>query len=365
MRTAPGRQAARRGLGALVLSLAAVGGLVPCAPHASAATGATVAVSAQGRPAGDLPASVAGPQDGLKRLNFGVRLVDVPVDEKNNPRALRYIIDARPAGTVIQRRIMIINDEPRTARFTVYPGAAVITGGRFVGGPGHAGNELTRWITVQHPSVTVGPGQSVLDLVTIRVPLNASHKEHYGAIWTQQSRLSWYGRHAAIRQIARVGIRIYLAVTNGVPPTRFTITALTARRAASGQPMVFAHVKNTGARAVDLTGQLRLTDGPGGRTAGPFSQQQLVTLAPGQAGTVIFALPARLPDGPWTAAVTLVSGLNMTTARTSVVFGVHLAAASWTSEASLMWGGGMLLGGIVIAAVIITRVRRPRRRSLA
>ena len=360
MSAAPGRQAVRRALGALALSLVAVTGLAPCAPHASAAASAH-RLNAGGPP----PAPAAAAQAGLKRLKFGVRLVDVPVDERNNPRALRYIIDVLPTGSAIRRRIMIINDEPRTADLTVYPGAAVIRDGKFTGGLGHASNELTRWITVQHPSVTVGPGQSVIDWVTIRVPLNATHAEHYGVLWVQQTKVMWCSRHATLREVARVGIRLYLAIRDGVPPTRFAITSLTGRRTASGQPLMFAHVQNTGARAVDLTGKLRLTGGPDGRTAGPFTQQQMVTLAPGQSGTVVFALPTRLPDGPWAASATLASGLNTATAHTRIMFGVQLAAASWTSEASLMWGGGMLLGALVIATVIITRFRRPRRRSLA
>ena len=55
---------------------------------------------------------------------FGVRLVDVPVSEADNPRALRYIIDYLPTGTIIHRRILIENQETRPARFTVYPDAA-------------------------------------------------------------------------------------------------------------------------------------------------------------------------------------------------------------------------------------------------
>lgn len=363
MSAAPGRQAACRALGALALSLAAVAGLASCTPHASAAS---ASARAHGLPAGGPPpTSAAAAQAALKQLHFGVRLVDVPVDESNNPRALRYIIDVLPVGSVIRRRIMIINDEPRTAHLTVYPGAAVITGGKFTGEAGHASSELTGWITVQHPSVTLGPRQSVMDLVTIRVPRNATQGEHYGVIWAEQAETPRSSGHVAIREVARVGIRLYLAISNGVPPTRFAITSLTGQRTASGQPMLSAQAQDTGKRAVDLTGQLRLTGGPGGSTAGPFTEQQMVTLAPGQSGTVVFALPARLPNGPWAATVTLVSGLNTATARTTTVFGAQLAAASRASTATLAWGGGMLLGMLVIGAVIIARFRRLRRRSPA
>src|SRR5690242_20120064 len=65
--------------------------------------------------------------------SFGVRLVDVPVSEADNQRALRYIIDYLPTGTVIHRRILILNQEPRTARFSVYADAAHITRGLFAG----------------------------------------------------------------------------------------------------------------------------------------------------------------------------------------------------------------------------------------
>ncbi|HUN34389.1 MAG TPA: hypothetical protein VMU95_20490 [Trebonia sp.] len=360
MSAAPGRQAARCALGALALTLAAVTGLAPDVPHASAVP------RAHGLPTdGPPPASAAAAQADLRRLNFGVRLVDVPLDEKNNPLALHYIIDALSAGSVIRRRIMIINDEPRTAHFTVYPGAATNTGGKFSAGAGDAGNELTSWISVQQPSVTVGPVWPVIDWVTIRVPFNATPAKRYGVVWVQQAGLVNYGRHATIREVARVGIRVYLTVRPGLPPTRFTITSLTGQRTSAGQPMLFAHVQNTGARTVDLTGQLRLTDGPGGWMAGPFSQQRMVPLAPGKSGTVVFVVPAKLPDGPWTAAVTLVGGLNMATARARIVFGVKLAPASWTSGTSLLWGAGLLLGALVIAVVIIAHSRRPRRGWLA
>jgi len=120
-------------------------------------------------------------------------------------------------------------------------------------------------------------------------------------------------------------------------------------------------VRNTGERAVDLTGQLRLTNGPGGSSADPFPAGQALTLAPDQSGMVTFALPAALSDGPWLATVTLASGLTTATARGNVVFGGHVAAASGVGPLALAWGGGMLLGLSVIAAVTVAHFRRPRR----
>jgi hypothetical protein len=342
--------AARRVGGALALTLTlAAAGLAP-------AIGAAAVALPAGGPAGAA----------LKQLHFGVRLVDVPVDEAHNPRALRYIIDFLPTGSVIRRRIMIINDEPRTARFAVYPGAAVITGGMFIGLAGHARNELTGWITVQHPSVTLGPGQSALDLVTIRVPAGATRAEHYAVIWAEQSQLVRSSAHVTIREVARVGVRVYLAVgRGGVPPTSFVVTSMTGQLPGPGKPTLTVGVRDTGGRAVDLDARLLLSNGPGGSSAGPFRDIHTVTLAPGQSGSLTFALPAALPAGPWTANVTLVSGQTTATARTSVLFGARLAAASWASAATLAWGGGMLLGMVVIGSVLAVRFWRPRRRSAA
>src|ERR1700728_3563055 len=128
------------------------------------------------------PSAAPGPQG-----TFGVRLVDVPVSEAGNPRALRYVIDYLPTGSVIKRRILVANDEARTARFTVYADAAFISGGEFVGYAGATRNELTTWVSVQRPVVTLAAGASVMDMITIRVPLGATRGEHYGVIWVQQA----------------------------------------------------------------------------------------------------------------------------------------------------------------------------------
>ena len=84
------------------------------------------------------------------------------------------------------RRIYVENDETRTARFTVYPDAAQISNELFTGDAGATRNELTGWISVQHPVLTLSPGASVMDTVTIKVPLGATRGEHYAVIWVQQ-----------------------------------------------------------------------------------------------------------------------------------------------------------------------------------
>jgi hypothetical protein len=315
-----------------------------------------------------LAGTSSGGGPGLQR--FGVRLYDVPVSEAHNPRGLRYIIDFLPSGTVIHRRILVTNEESRTAHFTIYPDAAKIGRGMFIGDAGRTRSELTSWITVQHPRLTLAAGASVLDLVTIRVPRHATRGEHYGVIWAQQVAHARNSAGVDIAQVARVGIRIYLAVgPGGAPPTRFAITSLTGRRTAAGRPILAARVRNTGGRAIDLSGHALLSAGPGGTAAGPFPEQQIIVLAPGQADNVTFAPGKRLPTGPWHAKVTLVSGFTTATARQTIAFSATArTAAAWFRLPVTIWALVLIASLIAIAVFLVRRygsyplrARRARR----
>ena len=295
---------------------------------------------------------------------FGVRLVDVPVSEADNPRALRYIIDYLPTGTIIHRRILIENQETRPARFTVYPDAADIAGGLFTGYAGETRNELTGWISVQHPAVTLAPGASAMDTITIKVPTGATRGEHYGVIWVQQTAQARSATGFGVTEVSRVGIRIYLAVgKGGAPPTIFAITSITARRSASGQPSIVAQVDNTGGRAVDLDGSARLAGGPGNSSAGPFPAQQIITLAPGQTGNMTFAPPKDLPTGSWRVTINLVSGITTCTATASIQIGPIGAAQAGLP--GMAWIGIAFSLFVLALVVIVGRYALQRRRAAA
>jgi hypothetical protein len=282
--------------------------------------------------------------------SFGVRLFDAPVAEAANPRALRYIIDYLPTGTVIHRRILIANGEARTARFTVYAGAAHITAGQFVGDAGATRSELTGWVNVQQPVVTLAAGASVTDMVTIKVPAGATRGEHYGVVWVQQAAKARTGRGSSVIEVDRVGVRIYLAVgRGGAPPSSFNITSVTGHLTSARQPVIVAHVSNTGGRALDLNGTVRLADGPGNTSSGPFSARQIVTIAPGQSWNVTFAPPKSLPEGSWRATVALVSGLTTATATTTIQLSPIVAARVGLS--GVQWIG-LSLGSLILVLVI-------------
>ena len=290
---------------------------------------------------------------------FGARLVDVPVSEADNPRALRYIIDYLPTGTTIHRRILVQNHEKRTAHFTVYPDAAHISDELFTGDAGATRSELTGWISVQHAVVTLRPGATVMDMVTIRVPHGATRGEHYGVIWVQQTADVRAANGFRINEVSRVGIRIYLAVgQGGAPPTNFAITSITGHLSASGQPLILTRVDNTGGRAVDLDGTVDLTAGPGDTSAGPFPAKQIITLAPGQSGTMSFDPPKTLPDGSWRAKVTVVSGLTISTATQTIRFGALVASRA--ALRIIAWAGLATLLVLVVALFMVRHFRQHR-----
>ena len=299
--------------------------------------------------------AAAGPGPG----SFGIRLVDVPSAEAGNPRALRYIIDHLHPGTTIHRRVLVANLGPRAARIMVYPDAAAISGGSFVGDAGETRSELTTWITTNRQTLVLGPHATTMVTVTIRVPRDASSGERYGVIWTQETSRLRYRSGLAITEINRAGVRIYLSVgPGGAPPSNFVVTSLTATRSADGQPVAIAHIHNTGGRALDISGSLKLSDGPGGLTAGPYKIDDGITIAPGQSEPMEIALSKRLPNGPWLAQITLVSGLTERHAEATIQFpgyGARTAASRY-----LITGGIVLIILAMIAAAwLVRRNRRP------
>jgi hypothetical protein len=296
--------------------------------------------------------------------SFGIRLVDVPAAEADNPRALRYVIDHLSPGTTIHRRVLVANLSHAAARITVYPDAATIGGGSFIGDPGETRSDLTTWITTSRHMVSLAPHASTTVTVTIHVPRDASNGERYGVIWAQETSRVRYRSGLSITEINRVGVRIYLSVgPGGAPPSNFVIASLTGTRSAHGLPAVRADVHNTGGRALDISGYLKLSDGPGGLTAGPYKVADDITLAPGQAEPVTVVLSKRLPNGPWRALIDLKSGLTERHAEATIQFpGFSAKAAAAISGSVVM--GAILLAILAIFAAITTQLIRRHRRTL-
>jgi hypothetical protein len=79
-------------------------------------------------------------------------------------------------------------------------------------------------------------------------------------------------------------------------------------------------VHNTGERAIDLAGDLELTNGPSSLSAGPLAVRTASTLKPGDSGTVTVALDRELPSGPWDARITLTSGVTSESGTARLTF---------------------------------------------
>ena len=160
--------------------------------------------------------------------------------------------------------------------------------------------------------------------MTIAIPKTASFGERYGVVWAELS-----ARTAAaggVRLVNRVGIRMYIAVGPRGASANFVIGTLSAERSATGVPLVVAKIHNSSRRTLDIGGTLTLSDGPGGRDAGPFPVTLGTGLGPGESGTATVRLDTDLPSGPWQAALHLRSGFSEREAVARLTFPGLVAA---------------------------------------
>jgi hypothetical protein len=268
----------------------------------------------------------------------GIRLVDAPTNRADDPRARQYIVDHLAPGTTITRRVEVSNDTTQTQAVQLYAAAASIKDGSFQFGDGRAVNDLTTWTTVEPAAVSPPAGTKALATVTIAVPADASPGERYAVVWAELAAAAPPG--GGIAAVNRVGVRIYLSVGGGnEPASDFGITTLEARRDAEGNPVIAAVVHNTGGRALDLSGELRLTNGPGGLSAGPFNAKLGTTLGVDQTEPVLVTLDRAIPAGPWDARIVLRSGLTEREASARVTFPAAAASSAEPVSTSVSKSG--------------------------
>ncbi len=238
--------------------------------------------------------------------SIGIRLVDVSVDSRN-PLGRSYIVDRVAPGTSIRRRVEIVNTTGATADVALYPAAANLRRSKFGFAPGRSRNELSGWTSVSRGALRLPPGRKTVETVTVDVPLEASSGERYAVIWAEVSAPAPSG--GGVTLVNRVGVRMYLAVgPGGAPPSNFVIRSLGAKRSASRERLVVARVHNSGQRTLEISGNLTLSKGPGGLSAGPVPVKLATALAPGESRLVNVRLDKQLPRGPWRAQMRLRSG---------------------------------------------------------
>jgi hypothetical protein len=174
-----------------------------------------------------------------------------------------------------------------------------------------------------------------------------------------------------ITAVNRVGVRIYLSVgEGGEPASDFAITSFEARREADGKPSVAATVHNTGGRALDLSGELTLSNGPGGLSAGPFEARLGTTLGIAQTEPVTVVLDRAIPTGSWDARIVLRSGTTEREATAKIMFPTADSTSSGAvatlgppgSRLPFILAGAAVLAGVLLLVLRITAWPRGRGR---
>lgn len=299
----------------------------------------------------------SGPVD----QGLGIRLLEAPQSLKDDPRARRYIIDHIPAGTTISRAIEVSNGTDRDITVNLYAAAASISSGDFIPASGHTQNELSQWTTLDPPSVSIPKGGRAQAKITIAVPGDATPGERYAVALAELPPAPGQG---LVGLASRVGIRVYLSVgPGGTPPTDFQLQTFVPVNDA-GRPGVSIHSCNTGQRAIDLTGTLKLDNGPGSISAGPFNSTQPSTVAPGQCEDLKILLKPDLPRGPWEATATLRSGTHEKQATAKITFpGPGHSGKAVKAHEKGAGGVGLLAAAILVvvggaAGIVFYRRRR-------
>lgn len=303
---------------------------------------------------------------GAPEGSIRISLLDIPADRVDDPRARSYIVDNIPPGGSITRRMQVTNNTGAPAVLDVYAGPASIEDGSFVPRPRGESNPLSTWVGLSASEVALDDGQSAEVEVTIAVPADAPEVEQYGAVWASTRPVDT-GDGEQIAQVSRVGVRLYVSVGEGNgPPSDFSILDLTTRRDQDGTAAVVTQVENSGGRAVDVSGTLALTDGPGGLSAQAVSAST-VTIAPGGRADVEFVIPssAAFPAGPWQATVDLASGWSHHSTSQSVMFPGPGAESADGGLPVAAWAGivAVALGLLTLIALLMRHRARDAGRS--
>jgi len=314
-----------------------------------------------------LPATGAGeppPPPGL-----GIRLLEAPTNRASDFRARVYIIDRVAPGTVFTRRFEISNGDREPMDVRLYPAAAEVKEGSFnVKDFGVAG-EITQWASITPSTTRLESGGRAQATVTFRVDPKATESEYYGGVVAERP-AAQSGSGVGVN--LRIALRVYLSVgPGGEPASDFAVDSLRGARHATGAPVVVAQVKNTGGRALDLTGDLRLSDGPGGVSAGPFPVRLGTTLGIGQTSPVTSTLSNELAAGPWLARIQLKSGILTRSAQATISFpdgrgtsGPPVAAVETKPEDGALFPVAIGIGALLLLALLVTLFllwrRRPR-----
>jgi hypothetical protein len=259
-------------------------------------------------------ASAPTPSGGI-----GVRLLANASNSSAEPLTLTYMVERLAPGSRVCRDIEISNTTDALADVAVFPAGASYIDNKFSFAPGRGGDSLSGWTTVAHSLIKLAPGARVLDAVTIAVPKRVSAGERYAVVWAEVSAPS--PTESGVRLVNRVGVRMYVSVgRGGLPVADFTVGSLVPGRSANGDSLVAANVDNVGRAAIDITGTLMLSEGPGDLSAGPFPVTIGTMLAPNHSAIEQVVLSREIPRGPWRADLSLSSDGTQRSSTDAIMF---------------------------------------------
>lgn len=295
---------------------------------------------------------------------IGIRLIPNGTSSPAEPLSLAYIVERMAPGSRITRQVEFSNTTAAVADIVVFPAAASIADGNFTFAPGRAGNPLSSWTSVARNVLHLAPGATALDLVTIRPPKRASSGERYAVVWAEVSTPS--PAQSGVRLVNRVGVRMYVSVgEGGMPAARFMVGSLATGRATNGDPTISAPVRNVGQAALDITGRLTLSEGPGGLSAGPFPVTLGTMLAPGHSAVERIALDRQLPRGPWRADLTLSSDGTQRNSISTITFPAGVPANEKRSLSRPLMLAALIAVMLLLAAGLFVLFARRDRLRLA
>jgi len=150
-----------------------------------------------------------------------------------------------------------------------------------------------------------------------------------------------------------------------MPAAEFTVGPLAAGRSENGDPTVDAQVHNMGLAALDITGELTLSEGPRGLSADPFPVTLGTMLAPGQSATERVELDGEIPRGQWRADLSLSSAGTQRSFVAMITFPVKTLTESGRSLATPVVLAALVVLVLLLAAASSILVSRRRHLRLA
>jgi hypothetical protein len=291
---------------------------------------------------------------------IGVRLIAEASRPSADPLNLSYVVERLAPGSRVVRKMEISNTSNAAADIVIYPAAASFVNGNFSFAPGRTEDSLSSWTRVARPVLVLAPGATAVDALTIKVPRRASPGERYAVVWAQVSTPS--PTQSGVRLVNRVGVRMYVSIgKGGLPVAQFTVGAIVAGRSSNGDPFIVSKVRNLGQTAIEVTGRLSLSQGPGGLSAGPFFATRGTLLAPRHSRIERVQLNGQIPRGPWRADLTVSSNGTQRNSLATIIFPERTAASEGRSLVTPLELAGLIILVLSVgSSVFISRRRRLR-----